>query len=161
MWSSASNNNANVTEYNQTLGGTIPTGLTGSFSMTMRATGGNGGTGNARSSVDGTGVQGQNAQRIDWATSGNQVSEVLFFDVDLSTATGVDGLEFLGFTTGNTHNARAGVTDVDGGDFEWDLGGTDSDIDFDSGNLPSAVVNRAPSRLNNSTRTTAAMLSTR
>jgi len=112
---SASNSNTDVTEMNRTLGGAIPPGLTGSFSMTLRATSGSGAGGNVRSSADGCGVQGQNAQRIDWADLNGQVSEVLIVEVDLADADGVDGIEFLGFTKDNANLSRLGVVDLEGG----------------------------------------------
>jgi mono/diheme cytochrome c family protein len=110
---SASNANVNVAELNRTLTGSVSPGLSGSFSMRLRAINGDG---NTRTSIDGMGVQGQNAQRIDWGTTAGQLSEILVAEVDLSTAVGINGISFLGFRkTNSTSTARIGVVDFNGG----------------------------------------------
>ncbi|MEM7671875.1 MAG: LamG-like jellyroll fold domain-containing protein [Verrucomicrobiota bacterium] len=104
-----------ISELNQILAGSVASGLGGSFSLTIRALASNGGNGNVRSSPNGLGASGGNGRRIDWADGGG-AHETIIVEADLSTAVGVTGINWLGFTKNNANaNAEVGVVDLDGG----------------------------------------------
>lgn len=106
-------NAANFNELDNTNVGTVSAASAygKSFSITVTALNGGGGSTSSHVSTVGLGIVGNNAGRLDWSSTGGQVSEKSTMTFDLTNLTGTT-LSLSGMVIGNTADATGAVADA-------------------------------------------------